>query len=457
MSDFVLLASFKMILRYLGFLLLCNELCYQVEAWQCSTCEVPYKARGCYRDNPARMLKEQVLNERDTKSKVYGGRKIDWKDWNNYIQGFACRCAKIVKAKGYKVFGLQFYGECWSGPTGSYDLQTFQKKDTCITNDYRKCGHLDRHCVGDQWTNFVFELESDCGLDFERIGCFRDDKIDPRPLPDYIMTDREARLQIFSGQKIDWRNWDVYLPEFVCRCANKAKEKGHTTFGVQYYGECWSGLHGEDTYAKLGLSNNCADPCFEKCKLFEKFCAGKDFANAVYRLSDAPCEISYQAVGCYGEDSSNRAFTTELLNQVNPASHKFNGIMMDYGDNWQGEFTKLLCRCAREAHHKGYTMFGVQEHGQCWSVADAEQKYNNHGPSDKCFQKYNQTCPQDSNACAGGADANYVYRIVMKSRRSDIEEDDVPDLTSKNIRLLDLLGDATSDAMQRKREYKAAK
>ena len=82
-----------------------------VEAWQCNTCEVPYKARGCYRDNPARMLKEQVLNERDTKSKVYGGRKIDWKDWNNYIQGFACRCAKIVKAKGYKVFGLQFYGE----------------------------------------------------------------------------------------------------------------------------------------------------------------------------------------------------------------------------------------------------------------------------------------------------------------------------------------------------------
>ena len=31
-------------------------------------------------------------------------------DWNNYMQGFACRCAKIVKSKGWKVFGLQFYG-----------------------------------------------------------------------------------------------------------------------------------------------------------------------------------------------------------------------------------------------------------------------------------------------------------------------------------------------------------
>ena len=50
------------------------------------------------------------------------------------------------------------------------------------------------------------------------------------------MTDREQRLKIYSGQSIDWRNWDVYLPEFVCRCAKLAKLKGHSTFGVQYYG-----------------------------------------------------------------------------------------------------------------------------------------------------------------------------------------------------------------------------
>ena len=37
---------------------------------------------------------------------------------------------------------------------------------------------------------------------------------------------------------------------------------------------------------------------------------------------------------------------------------------MDYGDKWQGEFTKLLCRCAREAHYQCYAMFGVHEHGK---------------------------------------------------------------------------------------------
>lgn len=50
-------------------------------------------------------------------------------------------------------------------------------------------------------------------------------------------------------------------------------------------GECWSGLHGEETYAKIGVSNNCQDKCFEACKPYEKFCAGKNYANAVYRLS----------------------------------------------------------------------------------------------------------------------------------------------------------------------------
>ncbi|KAJ7340116.1 hypothetical protein OS493_002842 [Desmophyllum pertusum] len=447
--------------RYLIPLLILVQLCYQVEAWQCSNCEVPYKARGCYKDSPARVFKEQVLNERDPKSKVYGGRRIDWTDWNNYMQGFACRCAKIVKDKGWKVFGLQFYGECWSGAPGTYDLDSMAPTpaESCVADNYKKCGKFDRNCIGKQWKNFVYELETDCALGFEWIGCFKDDKKDPRPLPDYIMTDRERRLKIYSGQSIDWRNWDVYLPQFVCRCATLAKEKGHDTFSVQYYGECWSGSHSELTYAKIGLSENCQDRCFEKCKPFERFCAGKNYANAVYRLSDAKCEISYEVVGCHGENSADRALTEELLDEVKPYSHTFNGVMMEFEKNWEQGFTKFLCRCARTAHFKGYTMFGVYNNGECWSDSKAEQNYNKHGPSDKCFQNYNQTCPQDSTTCAGGAEANYVYRIVMNTRRSLFEDDKVPDVTSTLAQLWDLRDTiAGAKALRRrKREHKADK
>ena len=66
-------------------------------------------------------------------------------------------------------------------------------------------------------------------------------------------------------------------------------------------------------------------------------------------------------------------FAEQLLNQKDPAGQKFNGVMMEYGDDWQREFTKFLCRCAREAHHKGYTMFGVHEHGNENRVATVEK------------------------------------------------------------------------------------
>ena len=79
-------------------------------------------------------------------------------------------------------------------------------------------------------------MTDDCSLEFEKIGCFRDVNRKLRMLPDYIMTDREEGLAVSSGRRIDWQNWDVYMPEFACRCAKKAKENGLHIFGVQYYG-----------------------------------------------------------------------------------------------------------------------------------------------------------------------------------------------------------------------------
>lgn len=44
---------------------------------------------------------------------------------------------------------------------------------TCISNDYNECGKLDRHCVGEQWTNFVFELGEELLLDLnEKLSLF---------------------------------------------------------------------------------------------------------------------------------------------------------------------------------------------------------------------------------------------------------------------------------------------
>lgn len=76
-----------------------------------------------------------------------------------------------------------------------------------------------------------------CSVRFERIGCFNDKKGSLRLLPSYLLNDRDEHLQSFSGQLIDWENWYEHLPDFVCRCAKRALEKGWRLFGIQFWGE----------------------------------------------------------------------------------------------------------------------------------------------------------------------------------------------------------------------------
>lgn len=73
---------------------------------------------------------------------------------------------------------------------------------------------------------------------FEKVDCFVDNhNHEARPLPDYIFNDRDPSIDNFSGMRIDWRNWDVYVPQFACRCAAAAKALNHTFFGMQFYGK----------------------------------------------------------------------------------------------------------------------------------------------------------------------------------------------------------------------------
>ena len=75
-------------------------------------CHVAYHRVGCYKDNYYnRALPEQISNERDASSAVYNGHMIDWYNWDEYMPAMICRCAEIALKKGYKYFGLQFWGK----------------------------------------------------------------------------------------------------------------------------------------------------------------------------------------------------------------------------------------------------------------------------------------------------------------------------------------------------------
>ena len=92
---------------------------------------------------------------------------------------------------------------------------------------------------------------------YDSLGCFRDGS--PRSLP--------VLLKSFRNN-IDWKN----MTKIVHACAEIAHERGFSTFGIQFYGECWSGLGANKTYDKHGPSKNCWSG------------VGKKGSNYVYKI-----------------------------------------------------------------------------------------------------------------------------------------------------------------------------
>ncbi|WP_411017566.1 hypothetical protein, partial [Salmonella sp. s51090] len=103
----------------------------------------------------------------------------------------------------------------------------------------------------------------------------------------YALNDRDPTNPNYSGQMIDWSSWEFYVPNFACRCAEKAATlRTNGYFGLQFYGECWIAKYGEDIYNRDGNSTECVNNCnYGPCTAYDKYCFGKNFANFVYKLN----------------------------------------------------------------------------------------------------------------------------------------------------------------------------
>ncbi|XP_065054644.1 uncharacterized protein LOC135683340 [Rhopilema esculentum] len=106
----------------------------------------------------------------------------------------------------------------------------------------------------------VASEEEEMEVGIELVGCFADDAND-RALPTLFENVRD---------KIIWSN----MNETVRMCADAAAnhDPPYMWFGIQFYGECWTGADAEVTYNKYGPSTNCWNG------------VGKHLTNAVYRF-----------------------------------------------------------------------------------------------------------------------------------------------------------------------------
>ncbi|XP_031569967.1 uncharacterized protein LOC116304378 [Actinia tenebrosa] len=131
------------------------------------------------------------------------------------------------------------------------------------------------------------------------VGCYADKSNTSHPLPELLEN------FYFS------MTWNT-IEEVIENCSRLAQSRGHRYFGLQHYGECWSGKDSEVTYARDGSSENCVKG------------VGKDGANYVYKFVnslDQSCDLGWHTANdmCF-----HISFNTSFNSQVQAAQYCTN-------------------------------------------------------------------------------------------------------------------------------------
>ena len=76
-----------------------------------------------------------------------------------------------------------------------------------------------------------------------------------------------------------------FVYRIVSDCAKATLKQGFSYFGIQFYGECWSGVS-KIAYDAVGKSDNCTGPNFKKCDDTPcSYCVGGAKVNYVYKIN----------------------------------------------------------------------------------------------------------------------------------------------------------------------------
>jgi len=121
-------------------------------------CQVNITYKGCWSDKRRdRALTSYSLTGRQSGTRIdaQSGR-IDWRNYDTWLQQFACECAAKAQSLGEKYFGLQFWGECWIG--GNAFDKHGENPNGCSSNCFEECDEDSRICVGRNWQNAVYEI-----------------------------------------------------------------------------------------------------------------------------------------------------------------------------------------------------------------------------------------------------------------------------------------------------------
>ncbi|KXJ18031.1 Fibropellin-1 [Exaiptasia diaphana] len=270
---------------------------------------------GCLKANDVKsgeaLLPKLLFTDRNPKSPVHSNKNVKWYDWNNYIEEVACRCAESAAKNGYQYFGIQSYGDCWGGTfkQGNAGLSSVIS-DKCLGKDYNNCSDFAEYCVGEEHAILIYKQQIDhsCSRKFKRVspGCLISYDVNSGQflLPKMLFTDRDETSIVYSNKTFTWNDWNNYLEDVACRCAESAAKNGYRYFGIQFFGECWSGPFNQGNASLATVkSDKCWGKDYKKCSDVAKYCAGEIFTIMIYKqqidvdeCANKPCQNGAECI-----------------------------------------------------------------------------------------------------------------------------------------------------------------
>ncbi|KAK3728246.1 hypothetical protein QZH41_019613, partial [Actinostola sp. cb2023] len=299
---------------------------------------------GCYRDLQLqpRPLPELIHNYRLND-------EMDWLDLNNTV---IKPCAEQARRKGYLYFGVQFYGECWSGATAHASYMKDDPSRSCVAGVGRGFANMVYRRVGEER-----ECEGYTTLDSQDRSALYTNKPEASetllcdgPDPDGVNGNTVTAWYRFNGLAGS-EMADQPIPHDKCRTKRGGWFNGrypNVTEGIvtrkAYFGK--NDLDGVEMKVR-----NCGSFYVYKlgpvpgCRM--RYCGNEITA----------VEEKFSVVGCY-RDSKDARLLPELI-----VNYRTNGGALD----WINLNDSVVKPCAKVAIDKGYEYFGVEFYGECWS------------------------------------------------------------------------------------------
>lgn len=264
-----------------------------------------------------------------------------------------------------------------------------------------------------------------CNIEYQKLGCF----VDKQP-----KTSTLALPEKMLNEVVNWDQWNVWLPDFVCRCANLVYENNYNVFGIHLFGECWSGVKAGDTYNMYGTAEECLDTNQQQCGVQSvRECSGDQNSNFVYRIiisqgaqvepSPVPetakkrhglkenCLVDFIKRGCVNDLQSRRPLPQLMFTDLDINNAKFSGFPVDWG-SWNSYMDDVVCRCAEISRSKGFDYFGLGNFGECWSGKGAQKTYDKENTSPFCITKEFAECnAEDEHVCSGNKTTAFIYSV----------------------------------------------